>query len=358
MPKLHYGGPKIGPEGRAMVRVANRILEEYAAQGFDLTLRQLYYQMVARDLFPADRRWRWTGTRYVRDPNGTPNAEPNYKWLGSLVNDARMSGLIDWEHIVDRTRNLSRAPSWNDPAALIRAGAQQFAIDKWADQDYYVEAWIEKDALVGVIEPTCREWSVPYFSCRGYTSQSEMWGAAQRLGAQIERGKRVVILHMGDHDPSGIDMTRDIDERLENFMAIDYYRDSVNDEERDRLDALNADHGRGSWAFDHVRENFEVQRIALNWEQVQEYGPPPNPAKLSDARAKRYVAEFGRESWELDALDPTTMADLITEGIENVLDPTAWEAACEQEADHQRTLRAIAERWDEVADLVRSGDDA
>lgn len=338
-----------------MVRVANRILEEYAAQGFDLTLRQLYYQMVARDLFPDDRRWRYTGSRWVRDVNGTPNAEPNYKWLGSLVNDARMAGLIDWNHIVDRTRNLSRSPSWNDPAALVRAGADQFAIDKWADQPHYVEVWIEKDALVGVIEPTCRDWRVPFFSCRGYTSQSEMWGAAQRLGRQMSRDKKVLILHMGDHDPSGIDMTRDIEDRLTNFIAIDYYRDSVDDEERDRLDA-ETEH-RGSWAFDFVEENFEVKRIALNWDQIEEFDPPPNPAKLSDARAKKYVAKYGRESWELDALDPTTMADLVTTGIDDVLDHELWEQAGEREDEQRRTLRAISERWDEVAALV-NGDES
>jgi hypothetical protein len=79
---------------------------------------------------------------------------------------------------------------------------------------------IEKDALVGVIEDVCRQWDVPYFSCRGYASQSEMWGAGQRLLERIRSGRKVQVIHLGDHDPSGLDMSRDIRERLATFISL------------------------------------------------------------------------------------------------------------------------------------------
>src|SRR5262249_10346260 len=159
-----------------------------AAQGYNLTLRQLFYQFVSRDLIPNNVR--------------------SYKRLGSIINDARLAGLIDWSAIEDRTRNLHELPCWRTPAGIIRSCAQQYRTDLWAKQENRVEVWIEKEALAGVFERVCDELRVPFFSCRGYTSQSEMWVAGHRLKRIIDAGQRPVILHFGDHDPSGMDMTR------------------------------------------------------------------------------------------------------------------------------------------------------
>src|SRR5262249_33779053 len=160
---------------------------------------------------------------------------------------------IDWNYIVDRTRNLRDLPAWDDPMDVIDAVAQQYRTKRWANQPYYVEVWVEKDALVGIVGRTAERWQVPYFACRGYTSQSELWGAAQRLIRKEQAGKRTVIIHLGDHDPSGVDMTRDTRERLELF---------------------------GSEAL--------VRRIALNMDRVEQYDPPPNPAKFTDSRVEGY----------------------------------------------------------------------
>jgi hypothetical protein len=195
MPKLIYEKWKPREASVSVVARANAILEQYAEQGFDLTLRQLYYQFVARG---------WI-----------PNRQEEYDKLGATVNKARLAGLIDWNHIEDRTRSLESLTHFRDPAHVIESSLRWFHTDRWAEQPYHVEVWIEKDALVGVIEPTCQRNDVSFFSCRGYTSQSEMWTAGQRLLKKIEQGKKVRILHLGDHDPSGIDMTRDIEERLQ-----------------------------------------------------------------------------------------------------------------------------------------------
>lgn len=154
MPLVCYVEKRFNPATLDVIARANEIIAEYAEQGFALTLRQLYYQFVARALLR--------------------NKQTEYKRLGSIVNDARLAGLIDWDHIQDRTRNLLSNSHWTDPAEIIDSAARSFEVDKWTGQEWRPEVWIEKDALLGVIEGVCVELDVPFFSCRGYTSQSEM----------------------------------------------------------------------------------------------------------------------------------------------------------------------------------------
>jgi hypothetical protein len=317
MPRIKYKRINFRPSSLAVVNAANMILKEYEAQGFDLTLRQLYYQFVSRGLIA--------------------NSDREYKKLGSIVNDARLGGLIDWNHIVDRTRFLRSLPHWDTPEDIIEAAAQGFAIEKWADQPYHVEVWIEKDALVGVIEGVCSRLDVGYLSCRGYTSQSEMWSAAQRLGRKLNAGKRIKIVHLGDHDPSGIDMTRDIDDRLTTFLMNDHYAGKMVGSTDKAIDSVH-----------YVQDHFKVDRVALTWEQIEEYEPPPNPAKLTDSRGAAYVEQHGYESWELDALEPSVIATLIEDAVYEVRDADLWADAVEAEREQRENLTAASERWDDV----------
>jgi hypothetical protein len=122
MPRIRYVDKNFGPAAFGVIREANAIIAEYAAQGYDLTLRQLYYQFVSRDLFP--------------------NRQCEYKRLGDIINDARLTGLVDWEAIVDRTRNIRALAHWSDPAAIVQVTADSLAVEKWADQPRRVEVWI------------------------------------------------------------------------------------------------------------------------------------------------------------------------------------------------------------------------
>ena len=292
-----------------MIDCANDIITEYEAQGYHLTLRQLYYQFVARDMFPENRRWGWTGNRWVKDPQGTKNAQPNYDWLGSIINDGRMAGLIDWLAIEDRTRERKRNSHWDNPKGVIKSARDSYGIDMWSTQPERVEVWIEKEALVGVIEDTCRSLDVPYFACRGYVSQSEQWraGVGFRAPEHGAGGQHIVILHLGDHDPSGIDMTRDNFERLRMFSG----------------------------------DNVTVERIALNMDQIRKYNPPPSPAKTTDSRGTDYIDKFGIDSWELDALEPKVLIDLIVEKVANHCDMTLYAERENQLADDLRKLDSI-----------------
>lgn len=321
--RILYRGWSPRAEAQDAIEHAEAICAAYARHDYNLTVRQLYYQFVAKDLFPDSRKWKWTGSRWVRDDNGTKNAEPNYKWICEVVDRARMAGMLSWNYIEDRTRNLQSTPHWGTPADIINSAARSFRIDKWADQPKRVEVWVEKEALSDVVGRVARNYDVDYFSCRGYVSQSEMWSAGQRLKGYIEDGQDVVILHLGDHDPSGLDMTRDIRDRLNTFVGL--YR---------------------AW------HNLEVRRIALNYDQIQRYNPPPNPAKLTDPRATAYTEEYGDSSWELDALDPTTISALISENIEEIQDVDLYLAQSRIESRHRELLADTSSRWPEVVDWL------
>jgi hypothetical protein len=299
-----FVGRDFKPESKALIRACNRVIEEYQAMGFVLTLRQLYYQMVAKAIIP--------------------NTVQSYKRLGSIVNDARLAGKMDWDAIEDRTRNVRAPSAWESPEDIMQAIADQYAENPWLEQDHAPEVWIEKDALVGVIEPVCRKMRVPYFACRGYTSQSEAYSAGKRF-ARVRKGGRVpIVLHLGDHDPSGIDMTRDNADRMAMF----------------------------------ARHGVQVRRLALNMEQVEEYNPPPNPAKQTDSRFEAYQEEHGDSSWELDALPPDVIDSLIQDELDTLVDEMRWEATMEREKAAKDALQQITDRWDEVVEFLKGDDDA
>ncbi|MBQ3730015.1 MAG: hypothetical protein II903_11000 [Spirochaetales bacterium] len=296
MPKIRYVNIRFRQASLDLIEIINSVIAEYSAQGYELTLRQAYYQLVARG--------------YI------PNNERSYKNIGSLINDGRLAGLIDWNSITDRTRNMRSNSHWGNPADVIASAKYSYMIDKWKDQPVYVEVWVEKDALVDVVGKACRSLDVPYFSCRGYTSQSEMWSASRRFLAQRDRLRRVII-HLGDHDPSGIDMTRDIQERLTLFGA-----------------------------------DVEVKRIALTMQQIKKYNPPPNPAKITDSRCGAYIDKYGTESWELDALEPRVITDLINGSVKALMDKNLYYEAEAEEWKGKCELQMLCENYaDAVAYL-------
>lgn len=294
MPYICYKENNFHKKSLNIIKIADEICTEYMSQGYTLTLRQLYYQFVARGL--------------------SENTMKAYHNLGNLINDARLAGMIDWNAIEDRTRNLEKLPIWDSPKDILESCAAQFKFDWWLDQQYRVEVWVEKEALVGVIERVAFKYRCAYFACRGYSSQSEIWRAGQRFIQYGEDGQKVVVLHLGDHDPSGIDMTRDNDERIQMFSG---------------------------W------NEAKVIRLALNMDQVNQYNPPPNPAKLTDTRASDYINKFGESSWELDALDPKVIDALISKNIEKYIDFELWDVVQEKEKKAREKIDRMAKRWED-----------
>jgi hypothetical protein len=282
-----------------VVEQANAIIGEYEEQGFTLTLRQLFYQFVARGLLE--------------------NTFKEYKRLGVIIRDARNGGLIDWDAVEDRTREVNTHPSWDSPAKIIEGAAAQYREDRWAAQRYRPEVWIEKNALIGVIEDICTELRVPYFATIGNNSQTLQYQAGKRFKRYFGQGLIPLVLHLADHDPNGIDMTRDNIERL----------------------AL------------YARQEVEVRRIALNLDQVREHNPPPSFVKDGDTRTSGYRERFGTdECWELDALSPTLIAGLIRTEIEQLIDRPKWRSAQTREERRRGLLDTAAANWTKVEKML------
>jgi hypothetical protein len=298
MSYIRYQHWNFQPSSQTTIDQADAIMREYKAQGYDLTLRQLYYQFVARGLLP--------------------NKQTAYKRLGDIVSNGRLAGLLDWDLLVDRTREEKHNSHWNDPSEIIATAATSFQLDKWEGQENYVEVWVEKEALAGVVKTATEPLDVTRFSCRGYVSQSAMWQASNRFREHEAKGRKGIILHLGDHDPSGIDMTRDIAERLRMFKA-----------------------------------RVKVKRIALNMNQIEVLKPVPNPTKMTDARAASYVAAFGYESWELDALEPVYLDELITSKVQNLCDLELFEKRRELQEEQRKTLTVIKDNYDTVVELLQ-----
>jgi hypothetical protein len=276
------------------IALVNDVLIEYRAQGYRLSLRQLYYQLVARGYIENNLR--------------------SYKNLGNLISTARQAGLIDWEMIEDRNRETQIPNHWQDPAEIVAAAAKQFRIDKWQDQPWYIEVMVEKDALSGVLEPVCRGLDIGITANKGYSSSSVMYEIGKRLYERYQDGKKICIIYLGDHDPSGIDMGRDVEERLCMYSQLGC---------------------------------IEVVRVALNYDQIKELNPPENPAKESDARFSAYIKRFGTSSWELDAVEPTRLAKLVTNAVVFRRDADIWEKAVGAEEEMREKLRDFVDQYEE-----------
>lgn len=282
---------RFGSDALEIIGLCNDIIEDYEQQGLSLTVRQLYYRMVA--------------------DGHVENTMQSYKRISSILNKGRLAGLVSWEALVDRTRNYEEPTTWENPNGLMRSAVSSFNLDKWQSQHIQLEVWVEKEALSGVVSQVCDKHDIPWFACRGYVSQSWLWRAGKRVERRGWADKRTIILHLGDHDPSGIDMTRD------NLSRV--------------LELSNGG-------------DVEVERIALNMAQVDKYAPPPNPAKTTDSRAKDYIANYGNSSWELDALEPSVIQSLISDKFYEYVDMDVWdETVAEQE--RMRGLIEEAGNW-------------
>lgn len=279
---------QLNKKNQKQLKIINEIIEEYADQGYTLTLRQLYYQLVSRDIIP--------------------NLQKEYAKLSGLLVKGRMAGVVDWDAIEDRTRSPD-IPYWvEDVEDAIEDTIRQFRLDRQRDQDVYIELWVEKDALSGVLKKITSKYHINLMVNRGYSSCSAMHDAFKRLKQKEMAGKETHILYLGDHDPSGLDMIRDVKERLEEFGVYP-----------------------------------TVKHIGLTMEQIKEFSPPPNPAKITDPRAKWYLAEYGNVSWEVDALNPKTLHQLVKDNVEELIDMDLFNDLLIKEEQGKDQLRKFQE---------------
>lgn len=277
------------------LKLINGIIEEYQAAGYVLTLRQLYYQLVSRDVIPNQKR--------------------EYANLSSLLTDGRMNGIVDWNAIEDRLRKPDSPDSFDGPEAILDACINQYEKPRMEGQENYIEVWVEKDALSGVLKRVTEEFHIPIMVNRGYSSASAMYDAYRRFNSRFNEGQAIRILYLGDFDPSGMDMIRDVNDRITEF-------------------------------FGPAPVDFEIVPIALTREQIDEYNPPPNPAKRTDSRFEKFSEEHGTTSWEVDALRPEVLDQILRDAIEERIDTGLYNQVCSDEEADIEKLRGLKKYLD------------
>lgn len=316
--KQRYSNQKLNAAKQALIEMLNQIVEEYVAQGFRLTVRQLYYQAIARDILPDD----WMDREY-NARNGlhadTKNTVKNYKRLAGTLDEGKMAGMVDWDAIEDRTREFNRKNRYKGPSDILEIAARAFHMDLWTDQGHRCFVVVEKEALAGVLEGVCHKWDVPLLAARGYPSGTVLREfAVSDLVPTIRKDQTPVIIHLGDHDPSGIDMSRDLAERFCTFTT-------------------------GRQGARYGDDMFK--RVALNMEQIEEQKPPPNPAKATDARFEAYAEKYGEESWELDALQPQYIVELVERTVKQHIDFAVWKKRVALVEGYRAEIQTIANNF-------------
>ena len=295
----------------AMIEVVRMIMGLYAKQGLILSLRQLYYQAVARDLLP----YSWA------DKSGSTNNINSYKRLMHIVKQGRLSGMIDWAMIEDRVRGQEINDHWNTPQKILDYAANYFYIERWKNLDDEVFVLSEKDAVSNIIRPICEKWDVTFMANRGYLSLTAKYDLYKKFLYLKDSDKRITILYVGDHDPSGLDMDRDIDESLAMFFLEEM-----------------------AW---EEKENFDFIRIALTMPQIEKYNPPENPTKITDTRSNNYIRKHGNSSWELDALEPAVLQMIVEEMIKVYVDQDEFDRIEKDETEIKAKLTEFVSNWED-----------
>ena len=251
------------------------------ADDHPMTVRQVYYQLVARQAIANNRN--------------------KYQTVSRLLVDARKDGTIPWEWVEDRLRRPRSVSMWDSLPAFVEDAARAFRLNVWDTQPGYIETWLEKDALSGIFEDILAGYGVTLNVGRGYDGWDSIKNAARRMGD----GDGVTILYFGDFDPSGEDMARSLEERLAFFGC-----------------------------------HPTITKCALTADDITRYRLPPDPAKRTDTRAAEFIAKNGDISVELDALPGAVLRDRIRQEIESRLDLPRLKAIHTQEATERAQLLA------------------
>ena len=266
-------------KSKELLAQVQKIIEEYDSS---LSLRQIYYRLVAAQIMS--------------------NLQKNYRKLSRLCVIGRDEGLLNEDSFVDRLREIQVPSMWANLNEYMETVRDAYRKNYWLDQPCYLEIWSEKDALRGIMAPVADKYGVPLLIVRGQVSRTAIYEAYERYKANED--KECLLYYFGDHDPSGLCIYRSLVERLGNFNG---------------------------------GLPIKFQRAGLTPEQIKTYRLPQDPAKKSDPNYKKFVAEYGDNVVELDALPPEVLKDLIEDCVVSCIDEDKWEAseAIEQQENEQ-----------------------
>lgn len=261
-----------------------------------LTIRALHYQLVSR---------------------GMTNDIQHYKRVVAATGIARWDGRIAFDAFSDRERSMACRTA-GEPVYLedeintgktqVRAWMNAYSRNRWENQPYYPEVFIEKKALEGVFHKTCLKYSVALGACKGYPSLTFLYEASRRFREAEYRGKQPIILYFGDYDPSGEDIPRALKENLEQLGC----------------------------------SSIEVLRICLNEEQVLSWNLPPAPTKATDSRSVNWT---GLGQVELDAVKPEKLMALLEGSLDSLFDLDLFENLKEQEKEERKQYQEVLRQY-------------
>jgi len=277
-----------------IVDATNKIFHQYTVR---LTVRQIYYRLISPpfQLFA--------------------NKMSNYKGFDKILTRAREKGDVDWRRIEDRSRTTIGGDSgFENPESFMETTLrvmkdlwEGYSRPAWRDQSQYVEVWVEKDALATLVSNIANGYNVLTYPSRGYSSFTRVKEAIEDRFNEVSEERGIIIIHLTDHDPSGLDMTKDLEKRFSKYME----------------DA----------------ERVTMHRVALTLDQIKKFNLASNPTKIADPRSADYLLAIGDQCWELDALPPDELEQIIKRAINRFIDTDAWDENQDLIAKEKEELR-------------------
>ena len=275
--KKRYTDIQLSDEESDTLASIELLIEEYNDHGITLSPRQIYYQFVERGLVPNETEW----CRHVEQ----------------VVATGRMLGRLDWDHIADRPLAVRAHHQFADPLDALTQLVENYAASLWDEQRWKIEVWVEKDAMVSVVGPLCYEYHIPFYTCAEIVSLSEQRRAGDRARRIRNRNEKALMIHFGDYN--------------EEMYAR---------AERNMQRTLRFSGGAP----------IEMRRIALTWDQVEEFKLPVDP------RSDRHNVNY-----EIEALDPVILDRNFRELVSDLIDEDAWDRALQCEAQGRREVEAM-----------------
>jgi hypothetical protein len=258
-------------------------IAEHDDDGAPKTGRRFYYLALSHGYIEVDMS---------DTPEGKKSRANAYKLVTKKLGALRMAGLLDWDTVLDLTRELDQWQTFSSPREARVAMRRRYDEDRWPGQKYFPVLLVEKDTMEPICRPIASSWQIPFASSRGYGSLKLQYDVAKLLkNRHAKTGQTALIYFLSDLDPSGLDLQRAWEDALSNFNVP-----------------------------------YSIIRLGLTHDQVSEQGLEhlAIEVKPSDSRSKTFVAEHGTSCCEADVLPAALIESTIDAHVRSWLDQEKW----------------------------------
>lgn len=290
---------------KAEIEALRDHIYEVARADHPVSIRQVFYRLVSLGV--------------IEKSEGEYSAT-----VGRLCVEMRKSGDLPWDWVADNTRWMRKPETFDSLEDALDVTARTYRRSLWTTSNGYVEVWLEKEALSGVLYPVTEAWDVSLMVTRGYPSLTFLHAAAEAF----PHDRPTFIYYFGDHDPSGIDISRHTEAQLREFYT------------RHLLDAGPDGESDADLGSRLLRAGLRFERVAVTPQQIEEMQLPTRPTKRTDSRAKGWDGG----SVEVDAIPPATLRRICEELIVAHVDERELAVLRETEALEREALQALAAR--------------